>query len=115
MLSRMGLKPPAPGAQNPEGPQPKAVEETPRPIPKDEPTGTTSRTPFWAEASRAIPGLASLPQEELRPASPVSPSISASPIPNWSTCPPPPAPIAAYPALVKVDHPDAIQARWELS
>ncbi|KAF8750842.1 hypothetical protein RHS01_09084 [Rhizoctonia solani] len=47
------------------------------------------------------------PKKSCAPASPVSPSISASPIPSWSTCPPPQAPVANYPAPVKVDHPDA--------
>ncbi|KAF8756733.1 hypothetical protein RHS01_04299 [Rhizoctonia solani] len=47
------------------------------------------------------------PPEGHTPASPFSPSISASPIPHRSTCPPPPAPAATYPAPVKVDHPDA--------
>ncbi|KAF8750362.1 hypothetical protein RHS01_09486 [Rhizoctonia solani] len=72
------------GPCTPEGPQPKAVEETPRPLPKAKPMGSSST-----------------------PASPFSPSISASPIPHWSTCPSPPAPIATYSAPVKVDHPDA--------
>ncbi|KAF8752643.1 Retrotransposon gag protein [Rhizoctonia solani] len=47
------------------------------------------------------------PKESCTPASPVSPSISASPIPIGAPAPPPPAPFAAYPAPVKVDHPDA--------
>ncbi|KAF8751567.1 hypothetical protein RHS01_08148 [Rhizoctonia solani] len=41
------------------------------------------------------------PKKSRTPTSPVSPSISASPIPNWSTCPLPPAPAAHYPAPVK--------------
>ncbi|GAB1524319.1 hypothetical protein RhiTH_007472 [Rhizoctonia solani] len=80
------------GPRTPEGPQPKAVEETPRPIPKDEPTGTTSRTPFWSEAPRAIPGLAQPTPRRVAP--PRVPS-------------PPPSPLPSYPNPVKVDHPDA--------
>ncbi|KAF8750267.1 hypothetical protein RHS01_09459 [Rhizoctonia solani] len=53
------------GPRTPEGPQPKAVEETPRPVPKAKPTGTVTPAPPF------------------------------------------PAPVAAYPAPVKVDHPDA--------
>ncbi|KAF8748581.1 Retrotransposon gag protein [Rhizoctonia solani] len=95
------------GPRTPEGPQPKAVEETPRPIPKDKPTGTTSRTPFWSEAPRAIPGLAQPTPRRIAPPRVLSPPPSPhlqSPI---GVSAPPPAPIAAYPALVKVDHPDA--------
>ncbi|QRW22961.1 Retrotransposable element Tf2 protein [Rhizoctonia solani] len=96
------------GPRTPEGPQPKAMEETPRPIPKVEPTGTTSRVPFWEEAPRAIPGLAQPTPRRIAPPRVLSPPLSPhlqSPI--GASAPPPPAPIAAYPAPVKVDHPDA--------
>ncbi|QRW24445.1 hAT family dimerization protein [Rhizoctonia solani] len=46
------------GPRTPEGPQPKAVEETPHPLPKAKPIGLVSGDPFWSEPSRAPPGLA---------------------------------------------------------
>ncbi|QRW26598.1 hypothetical protein RhiXN_12259 [Rhizoctonia solani] len=49
------------GPQTPIGPQAKAVEETPHPLPKAKPIG-----------------LATYPKKSCSPASPISPSISAS-------------------------------------
>ncbi|QRW22531.1 integrase core domain protein [Rhizoctonia solani] len=96
------------GPRTPEGNQPKAVEETPRPIPKTEPIGSVSRGPFWSEPTREIPGLA---QPTPRRAAPLRvPSPPPSPrlrSPIGAPAPPPPAPVAAYPTPVKVDHPDA--------
>ncbi|QRW18193.1 Retrotransposable element Tf2 protein [Rhizoctonia solani] len=96
------------GPRTPEGNQPKAVEETPRPIPKTKPIGSVSRGPFWSEPTREIPGLA---QPTPRRAAPLRvPSPPPSPhlqSPIGAPAPPPPAPVAAYPAPVKVDHPDA--------
>ncbi|QRW19749.1 Retrotransposable element Tf2 protein [Rhizoctonia solani] len=92
----------------PEGPQPKAVEETPHPLPKAKPIGLVSGVPFWTEPSRAPPGLT---QPTPRRATPLQvPSPPPSPhlqSPIGTAAPLPLAPIAAYPALVKVDHPNA--------
>ncbi|QRW15582.1 Retrotransposable element Tf2 protein [Rhizoctonia solani] len=52
------------------------------------------------------PGPAN-PKKSCSPASPISPSISASPIPNWNSCPSTSGSSRAYPAPVKVDHPNA--------
>ncbi|GAB1527957.1 hypothetical protein RhiTH_011146 [Rhizoctonia solani] len=46
------------GPCTPKGPQPKAVEETPCPLPKAEPIGLASGAPFWSEPSRVLPSLA---------------------------------------------------------
>ncbi|QRW25683.1 Retrotransposable element Tf2 protein [Rhizoctonia solani] len=95
------------GPRTPEGPQPKAVEETPRPLPKAEPIGLASGTPFWSEPSRAS-GLAQPTPRRAVPLQVPSPPPSLrlqSPI--GAPAPPPPAPAAAYPAPVKIDHPDA--------
>ncbi|KAF8692558.1 Reverse transcriptase-rnase h-integrase, partial [Rhizoctonia solani] len=96
------------GPRTPEGPQAKAVEETPRPLPKIEPIGSTSGVSFWAEPPKILPGLA---QPTPRRAAPLQvPSPPPSPrlrSPIRAPAPPPPAPTAAYPAPVKVDHPDA--------
>ncbi|QRW23208.1 Retrotransposable element Tf2 protein [Rhizoctonia solani] len=72
------------GPRTPEGPQPKAVEETPCPLPKTKPIGLV------------IPPRV--------PSPPPSPRLRS---PIGAPAPPPPAPVATYPAPVKVDHPDA--------
>ncbi|QRW22962.1 Retrotransposon gag protein [Rhizoctonia solani] len=74
------------GPCTPEGPQPKTVEETPRPIPKAKPP-----TP-----RRAVPLQVLSP-----PPSPRLQSLIGAPASH------PLAPAAHYPALVKVDHPNA--------
>ncbi|KAF8696587.1 Retrotransposon gag protein, partial [Rhizoctonia solani] len=86
--------------------QPKTVEETPRPLPKAKPIGLASGIPFWSEPSRAPPGLAQPTPRRAVPLQVPSPPPSLhlqSPIGASA----PPAPVAAYPAPVKVDHPDA--------
>ncbi|GAB1527627.1 hypothetical protein RhiTH_010803 [Rhizoctonia solani] len=96
------------GPQTPEGPQSKTVEETPHPLPKTEPTGTVSGVPFWSEQTQAPPGFAQPTPRRAAPLQGLSPPPSLrlqSPI--GAPAPPPLAPVAAYPALVKVDHPDA--------
>ncbi|QRW26697.1 Retrotransposable element Tf2 protein [Rhizoctonia solani] len=96
------------GPLTPEGNQPKAVEETPRPIPKTEPIGLVSRGPFWSETTREIPGLAQpTPRRAAPPRVPSPPPSPRLRSPIGAPAPPPPAPVAAYPAPVKVDHPDA--------
>ncbi|GAB1517048.1 hypothetical protein RhiTH_000091 [Rhizoctonia solani] len=96
------------GPRTPEGPQPKAVEETPCPLPKAKSIGLVSGVPFWSEASRAPPSLA---QPTPRRAAPLQvPSPPPSPrlqSPIGTAAPPPPAPVATYPTPVKVDHPNA--------
>ncbi|GAB1524248.1 hypothetical protein RhiTH_007401 [Rhizoctonia solani] len=96
------------GPRTPEGPQAKAVEETPRPLPKTEPIGSASGVPFWPEAPKVLPGFAQPTPRRVAP--PQIPSPPTSPhlrSPIGAPAPLPPAPVAAYPALVKVDHPDA--------
>ncbi|QRW20948.1 hypothetical protein RhiXN_05937 [Rhizoctonia solani] len=96
------------GPRTPEGNQPKAVEETPRPIPKTKPIGLVSRGPFWSEPTREIPGLAQpTPRRAAPPQVPSPPPSPRLQSPIGAPAPPPPAPVAAYPAPVKVDHPDA--------
>ncbi|KAF8689611.1 hypothetical protein RHS03_09086, partial [Rhizoctonia solani] len=96
------------GPHTPKGPQAKAVEETPRPLPKVKPLGLTSGVSFWAKPSKGLPGLAQPTPRRAAPLQAPSPPPSLrlqSPI--GATAPPPPAPVAAYPTPVKVDHPDA--------
>ncbi|QRW23043.1 Retrotransposable element Tf2 protein [Rhizoctonia solani] len=96
------------GPRTPEGPQAKAVEETPRPLPKAKPIGSTSGVSFWAEPPRALPGLAQpTPRRAAPPRVPSPPPSPRLRSPIRAPVPPPPAPVAAYPAPVKVDHPDA--------
>ncbi|QRW24765.1 Retrotransposon-derived protein PEG10 [Rhizoctonia solani] len=72
------------GPRTPEDTKPPAVEATPRPLPKVNPVGST------------MPPRVSSPPSSLRLRSPIG-----------TAAPPPPAPVTAYPAPVKVDHPDA--------
>ncbi|QRW20584.1 Retrotransposable element Tf2 protein [Rhizoctonia solani] len=87
------------GPRTPEDTKPLAVEATPRPLSKVDPTGSTSQgLPTFAQPTpvQAVP-----PQV---PSPPLSPRLQS---PIGTAAPPPPAPVAAYPAPVKVDHPDA--------
>ncbi|KAF8747897.1 Chromo (CHRromatin Organization MOdifier) domain [Rhizoctonia solani] len=87
------------GPRTPEGNQPKAVEETPRPIPKTKPIGSVSRGPFWSEPTREIPGLAQpTPRRAAPPQVPSPPPSPRLRSPIGAPAPPPPAPVAAYPA-----------------
>ncbi|QRW17579.1 Retrotransposable element Tf2 protein [Rhizoctonia solani] len=84
------------------------MEETPRPLPKTKPIGTVSGAPFWSEQAWAPPGFAQPTPRRAAPLQGLSPPPSLhlqSPI--GAPAPPPLAPVAAYPAPVKVDHPDA--------
>ncbi|QRW17787.1 Retrotransposon-derived protein PEG10 [Rhizoctonia solani] len=95
------------GPRTPEGPQPKTVEETPRPLPKAEPIGSASGIPFWSEPPRAS-GLAQpTPRRAVPPRVPSPPPSPRLRSPIGAPAPLPPAPAAHYPAPVKVDHPDA--------
>ncbi|KAF8749006.1 hypothetical protein RHS01_10365 [Rhizoctonia solani] len=90
------------GPRTPEGNQLKAVEETPRPIPKTEPIGLVSRGPFWSEPTREITGLAQpTPRRAAPPRVPSPPPSPRLRSPIGAPAPPPPAPVAAYPARSK--------------
>ncbi|QRW18525.1 Retrotransposable element Tf2 protein [Rhizoctonia solani] len=96
------------GPRTPEDTKPPAVEATPRPLSKADPIGSTSRVSFWPESSKGLPAFAQ--PTPVRAAPPQVPSPPPSPrlqSPIGTAAPPPPAPVAAYPAPVKVDHPDA--------
>ncbi|KAF8670354.1 Retrotransposon gag protein [Rhizoctonia solani] len=96
------------GPCTPKGPQPKAVEETPRPLPKAKPIGLVSGAPFWSEAPKVLPSLAQpTPQRAAPPQVPSPPPSPCLQSPIGTAAPPPLAPVAAYPTPVKVDHPDA--------
>ncbi|GAB1524992.1 hypothetical protein RhiTH_008148 [Rhizoctonia solani] len=96
------------GPRTPEDQKPPVVEATPRPLPKANPIGTASWVSFWAEPSKPPAIFAQPTPVQAVPLQVPSPPVSLrlqSPI--EATAPPPPAPVAAYPAPVKVDHPDA--------
>ncbi|QRW22894.1 Retrotransposon gag protein [Rhizoctonia solani] len=84
------------GPTTPKETKPPIVEATPRPIPKADPAGP-SRGPHLCPTK---------PYPSCAPASPVSPPSPHLQSPIGAPAPPPPASIAAYPAPVKVDHPD---------
>ncbi|KAF8694668.1 zinc finger protein, partial [Rhizoctonia solani] len=80
----------------------------PRPLPKANHIGLTSWVSFWAKPSKAPAIFAQPTLVQAIPPQVPSPLASLrlqSPI--GVPAPPPPAPVAAYQALVKVDHPDA--------
>ncbi|KAF8750261.1 hypothetical protein RHS01_09485 [Rhizoctonia solani] len=84
------------------------MEETPRPVPKTEPTGTVSGPSFWPEQPRSLPAFAQpTPKRAAPPRVPSPPPSPRLQSPIGAPAPPFPAPVAAYPAPVKVDHPDA--------
>ncbi|QRW22528.1 Retrotransposon gag protein [Rhizoctonia solani] len=96
------------GPRTPKGPQAKVVEETPRPLPKAKPIGLASGAPFWSEAPKVLSSLAQpTPRRVAPPQVPSPPPSLRLQSPIGAAAPPPPAPVAAYPAPVKVDHPDA--------
>ncbi|KAF8748198.1 hypothetical protein RHS01_10972 [Rhizoctonia solani] len=55
------------GPRTPEGPQPKTMEETPRPLPKAKPIGLASGSPSGQNQPRLSQALPSQPQEEPHP------------------------------------------------
>ncbi|KAF8754778.1 hypothetical protein RHS01_05829 [Rhizoctonia solani] len=77
------------------------------PLPKANPIGLTSQVSFWPEPSKGLPIFAQPTRSKQWPRKSISPSISASPIPHWSTCPSSTGSSPSYPNPVKVDHPDA--------
>ncbi|QRW19746.1 Retrotransposable element Tf2 protein [Rhizoctonia solani] len=92
------------GPRTPET-KPPAVEATPCPLPKAKPIGLASGPSFWPK-QKGLPIFAQpQPQRVLPPQVPSPPLGLQSPI--RASIPPPLAPVATYPALVKVDHPDA--------
>ncbi|KAF8751589.1 hypothetical protein RHS01_08361 [Rhizoctonia solani] len=98
MCQGWALKPPAPRPRTPEGPQAKAVEETPRPLPKAKPIGSTSGVSFW-QNPKALPSLAQpTPRRAAPPRVPSPPPSPRLRSPIGAPAPPPQAPVAAYPA-----------------
>ncbi|GAB1526867.1 hypothetical protein RhiTH_010040 [Rhizoctonia solani] len=96
------------GPTTPEETKPPVVEATPRPLPKTNPAGPSSRVSFWAEPSKGTPAFAQpTPIQAVPPRGPSPPLSLHLQSPIGVSAPPPPAPAAAYPAPVKVDHPDA--------
>ncbi|KAF8702354.1 Retrotransposon-derived protein PEG10, partial [Rhizoctonia solani] len=96
------------GPRTPEETKPLVVEATPRPLSKTNPIGSTSRVSFWPKHPKGLPSFAQPTPIQAQPPQVPSPPISPrlqSPI--GAPAPPPLAPVAAYPAPVKVDHPDA--------
>ncbi|KAF8757142.1 Retrotransposon gag protein [Rhizoctonia solani] len=78
------------------------------PLPKANPAGPSSRVSFWAEPSKGAPIFAQpTPIQAVPPQVPSPPLSPRLQSPIGVPAPPPLAPVAAYPALVKVDHPDA--------
>ncbi|GAB1526489.1 hypothetical protein RhiTH_009656 [Rhizoctonia solani] len=96
------------GPTTPKDTKPPIVEATPRPLPKTNPVGPSGRVSFWAEPSKGAAVFAqptpiqAVPLQV--PSPPLSPHLQS---PIGVSAPPPPAPVTAYPAPVKVDHPDA--------
>ncbi|GAB1525964.1 hypothetical protein RhiTH_009130 [Rhizoctonia solani] len=96
------------GPRTPEDTKPPVVEATPRPLSKVDPIGSTSWVLFWPKPSKGLPIFAQPTPVQAVPLRVPSPPPSLhlrSPI--GTAAPPPPAPVATYPAPVKVDHPDA--------
>ncbi|QRW19751.1 Retrotransposon-derived protein PEG10 [Rhizoctonia solani] len=96
------------GPCTPKGPQTKAVEEMPCPLPKTKPSGLVSGIPFWAGPPGAPLGLYQpTPRRAAPPQAPSPPPSPRLQSPLRAPAPLPPAPAAHYPAPVKVDHPNA--------
>ncbi|QRW26235.1 Retrotransposon-derived protein PEG10 [Rhizoctonia solani] len=90
------------GPCTPEGPQPKAVEETPCPLPKAKPIGLASGVPFWTGQPQGLPAFAQPTPRRAAPLQVPSPPPSLrlqSPIETQA--PPPLAPAAHYPCSRK--------------
>ncbi|KAF8751545.1 hypothetical protein RHS01_08514 [Rhizoctonia solani] len=94
------------GPRTPEA-KPPVVEATPRPLPKTEPIGSVSGPSFWPKQPKGLPTFAQPAPRTLPPQVPSPPASPRLRSPIGAPAPPPPAPTAAYPAPVKVDHPDA--------
>ncbi|KAF8749941.1 hypothetical protein RHS01_09716 [Rhizoctonia solani] len=84
------------------------MEATPRPLPKVNPIGLTSWVSFWPKPSKGLPAFAQpIPVQAVPLQVPSPPPSLRLQSPIGTAAPPPPAPVAAYPAPVKVDHPNA--------
>ncbi|QRW23760.1 Retrotransposable element Tf2 protein [Rhizoctonia solani] len=95
------------GPRTPET-KPPVVEATPQPLPKTEPIGLVSGPSFWPKQPKGLPSFAQpAPQRAIPPRVPSPPPSPRLRSPIGASAPLPPAPVAAYPAPVKVDHPDA--------
>ncbi|GAB1527564.1 hypothetical protein RhiTH_010740 [Rhizoctonia solani] len=89
--------------------KPLVVEATPCPLPKAKPIGTVSGSSFWPKQPKGLHTFAQpQPQRALPLQGPSPPPSLRLQSPIGAPAPPAPAPVAAYPALVKVDHPDAL-------
>ncbi|QRW23575.1 Retrotransposable element Tf2 protein [Rhizoctonia solani] len=104
-----GLKSlPLHGPRTPEDTKPPVVEATPHPLPKANPTGSISWVSFWPKQPKGLPSFAhptlvqAVPLQV--PSPPISPHLQS---PIGAPAPLPLAPATHYPALVKVDHPNA--------
>ncbi|QRW23802.1 Retrotransposon-derived protein PEG10 [Rhizoctonia solani] len=96
------------GPRTPEDTKPPVVEATPRPLSKVNPIGLTSWVSFWPKQPKGIPIFAQpTPTQAAPPRVPSPPPSPRLQSPIRAPAPLPPAPVAAYPAPVKVDHPDA--------
>ncbi|GAB1527285.1 hypothetical protein RhiTH_010460 [Rhizoctonia solani] len=96
------------GPTTPKDTKPLVVEAMPRPLPKTNPAGPSSRVSFWAEPSKGAPIFVQpTPIQAVPPQGPSPPLSLRLQSPIGVSAPPPLAPVAAYPAPVKVDHPDA--------
>ncbi|GAB1528529.1 hypothetical protein RhiTH_011723, partial [Rhizoctonia solani] len=96
------------GPRTPEEAKPPVVEATPRPLHKTEPIGLVSGPSFWLEQPKGLPSFAQpAPQRAIPPQVPSPLPSPRLQFPIGAPAPLPPAPVAAYPAPVKVDHPDA--------
>ncbi|QRW21770.1 Retrotransposon-derived protein PEG10 [Rhizoctonia solani] len=96
------------GPRTPEDTKPLVVEATPRPLSKANPVGLTSQVSFWPKSSRGLPAFAQpTPVQAVPLKVPSSPPSLHLQSPIGHPAPPPLAPVATYPAPVKVDHPDA--------
>ncbi|KAF8750871.1 Retrotransposon gag protein [Rhizoctonia solani] len=96
------------GPRTPEDTKPLVVEATPRPLSKANPVGLTSQVSFWPKSSRGLPAFAQpTPVQAVPLQVPSSPPSLHLQSPIGHPAPPPLAPVATYPAPVKVDHPDA--------
>ncbi|QRW23021.1 Retrotransposable element Tf2 protein [Rhizoctonia solani] len=94
------------GPRTPEA-KPPVVEATPRPLPKAKPIGLVSGSSFWPKQPKGLPTFAQPAPRTLPPQVPSPPPSLRLQSPIGTAAPPPPAPVAAYPTPVKVDHPDA--------
>ncbi|KAF8757996.1 Retrotransposon gag protein [Rhizoctonia solani] len=109
ILSRMGLE-----ASNPMGPGPRKTpnprlwKQRHAPYQKSTLLDRLVWVSFWPEPSKGLPVFAQpTPVRAMPPQVPSPPPSPRLQSPIGTAAPPPPAPVTAYPAPVKVDHPNA--------